>query len=81
MNKFRGVAFGVIALLPFVYGILLAFGVDALSPFTQISTSELNPVNYFVAGIIILFCGALYLLIIDIIKTVKGENQNVKSKS
>ena len=81
MNKYRGIAFVATILIPLVYGVLLAFNINSLSPITQISTEIINPVNYFIAGIIILFCGALYLLIIDIIKTVKGENQNVKSKS
>ena len=79
MNKFRGIALAIIAIFPVVYGVLLGFDINSLSSFTQVTTDEINPVNYFVAGIIILFCGALYLLVLDVIKTAKGENQNAKN--
>ena len=79
MNKFRGIALAIIAIFPVVYGVLLGFDINGLSPFTQVTTDEINPVNYFVAGIIVLFCGALYLLVLDVIKTAKGENQNAKN--
>ena len=80
-NKFRIGLFLCALLLPTVYAILLAFSVDGLSFITQIDTKQINPINYFVMGIATISCSALYLLVLDVIATVKGENPNVKSKS
>ena len=80
-NKTRTIAFVMLILLPIVYGVLLGFNIDTLSFITQIETSILTGINYFVMAVVTAICSALYLLVLDIIGTVKGENQNVKSKS
>ena len=80
-NKFKTIGFVSIIFIPVVYAILLAFSVDGVSFITQIDTKELNPINYFVMGVITVSCSALYLLVLDIISTVKGENPDVKNKS
>lgn len=80
-NKYRTVSFLCIILIPVIYAILLGFSVDGVSIITQIDSKELNPINYFVMCIITLGCSALYLLVLDIIATMKGENSDVKSKS
>ena len=74
-------SFIAIIIFPVAYAILLALDINSLSPITQINTQIITPVNYFVTGIVALACSALYLLVLDIISIVKGENQNVKSKS
>ena len=80
-NKFKAIGFVSIIFIPVVYAVLLAFSVDGVSFITQIETKELNPINYFVMGIITIGCSALYLLVLDIISTAKGENPDVKNKS
>lgn len=80
-NRSKGIGFAAIVIFPVAYAILLALDINSLSPITQIDTQIITPVNYFVTGIIALGCSALYLLVLDIISIVKGENQNVKSKS
>ena len=80
-NKFRTIGFAVTIFIPLVYAVLLAFSVDGVSFITQIATKEINPINYFVMGVITISCSALYLLVLDIISTAKGENINVKNKS
>ena len=80
-SKYRTISFASIILIPVVYAILLAFSVDGVSIITQIETKELNPINYFVMGVITVICSALYLLVLDIVSTVKGEGSDVKSKS
>ena len=80
-NKNRTIAFVLLISLPIIYGVLLGFNIDTLSFITQIETSILTGINYFVMAVVTAICSALYLLVLDIIGTVKGENQNVKSKS
>ena len=80
-KKYRIISFLLIVLVPLVYAALLAFNFDQFSFITQIDTKELTPINYFVMGVAAVSCSATYLLVLDIISTVKGENQNVKSKS
>ena len=80
-NKFRVISFLSILLIPIVYAILLACNVDEVSSIVQIDSHQLTPINYFVMGVSILACSAVYLLVLDIISIIKGENQNVKSKS
>lgn len=80
-SKYKTMAFATIIFLPIVYAVLLAFSVDEVSIITQIDSHDLNPINYFVMGVITLSCSALYLLVLDIISTLKGENPDVKSKS
>ena len=80
-SKYRTISFVSIILIPVVYAVLLAFSVDGVSIITQIETKELNPINYFVMGVITVICSALYLLVLDIVSTIKGEGTDVKSKS
>lgn len=80
-SKFRTISFLSIIFIPVVYAVLLGFSVDGVSIITQIESKEINPVNYFVMCIITLACSALYLLVLDIISVMKGENPDVKSKS
>jgi hypothetical protein len=79
-DKIRVVIFIECISVPVAYAILLIFDIHVLSFVTQIETSNLTGVNYFVMGVITVFCSALYLLVLDIIKTIKGENPNVKDK-
>ena len=81
LNKFRLISFLSIVLLPIVYAVLLGLGIDDLSFITQISTKEITGINYFVMGVITVGCAAIYLFVLDIITTVKGEYSDVKSKS
>ncbi len=80
-NRYRSIVFASLLVIPAVYAALLGFSVDVISIVTQIETKEITPINYFVMGVITLFCSATYIFVLDIITTVKGENPNVKSKS
>ena len=81
LNKIRGIAFAITFVIPVVYIVLLVFDIHALSIVTQINTDIINPVNYFVMGIITISISSLYLFVLDVISTLKGENPDVKNKS
>ena len=80
-NTFRVVALICIYLIPFVYFVLIGFGVDSLEKVTQIKTSILTPVQLFVALAATIITASLNILIQHIIKTLRGESKDVKSKS
>ena len=80
-NTFRIIALICIFTVPLVYFVLLGFGVDSLEKVTQIKTDIITPLQYFVALAVTIITASLNILIQHIIKTVRGETTDVKSKS
>ena len=80
-NTFRIVALICMFTVPLVYFVLLGFGVDSLEKVTQIKTAIITPLQYFVALAATIITASLNILIQHIIKTVRGESTDVKSKS
>ena len=78
-NKFRYIAFASICFVPLLYFILIACGVNALEVITHINTSILTPVQYFVGLATTIIAASLNLLILHIIKTLRGDKDNVKN--
>ena len=80
-NTFRIVALIGIFSLPLIYFVLIGFGVNSLEKVTQINTAILTPLQLFVALSATIITASLNILVQHIIKIVRGEIQNVKSKS
>ena len=80
-NRFRLIALFSTYLIPFLYFVLIWFGVDQLEAVTNIKTSMLTPMQYMVMLTATLITASLNILIQHIIRTVRGEPINVKSKS
>ena len=80
-NKFRYIAFASIIFVPTLYFVLIGFGIDALEFVTNIPTSMLTPMQYFVGLSITFIAASLNLLVLHIIKTVRGDKDNVKNQS
>ena len=80
-NTFRIIALIGIFFVPLLYFVLLGFGVDSLEKITQIKTSILTPLQYFVALAATIITASLNILIQHIIKVLRGEIFDVKNKS
>lgn len=78
-DRYRGIGYIVTVTPCIIYAVLIAFSVDVLAVATQIDTSVLTGINFFAGGIIVVACASVYLLVLSIIQTVKGEVDDVKS--
>ncbi len=79
LNNFRILALLGIYLIPLVYFILIGFGVNNLESITNIKTSIITPVQFFVGLAITIIAASLHLLILQIIKTLRGDKDNAKN--
>ena len=80
-NTFRLFAMLGLFFIPLLYFVLIGFGVDSLESVTQIKTSIITPIQYFVAIAATIITASLNILIQHIIRAVKGDFDDVKSKS
>ena len=78
---YRLITFIICLITPVVYIVLLMFNVDSLDSITGIATSHLTLGSYVPGAIAALIDIGLYIVVLDIIEAVKGENLNVSSKS
>ena len=79
LNKFRYLALFGIYLVPFIYFVLIGFGVDSLETITNINTSIITPVQFFIGLAVTITAASLNFLILYIIKVLRGEKDNVKN--